>query len=308
MTAQARAQAAGRSLSTLPRPRGRVRTSIVLTISETMDEQAHYAASKVAMTHRPLPYLVQAMLAGAYIGVAVVLMVTAAGGLFVAESPWTKLVQGLVFGVALTLVFAAGGELATSNMMTLTQGALRRTIGWAPAGGTLAFSFVGNLLGAATFATMVHFSGVLAPETPAGTMLAGMLKAKGHETGSELFWRGVLCNMLVCLAMWSAMRLRTEGAKLLVIFWCLLAFITSGFEHVVANMTTFSLGLLGGLPGATLSAFGRNLLFVGAGNLVGGAVVVGLAYAVIAGRPKDLVPALPTAPDDAAEPVLASHS
>ncbi|WP_407344761.1 formate/nitrite transporter family protein [Pengzhenrongella phosphoraccumulans] len=124
-----------------------------------------------------------------------------------------------------------------------------------------------------------------------------MLATKAEEPSSQLFWRGVLCNMLVCLAMWSAARLRSEGAQLFVIFWCLLAFITSGFEHVVANMTTFSLGLLAGLPGATLAEFGHNLLFVGLGNLVGGAVVVGVAYAVVAGRrtlpvvPAPVVPA-----------------
>ncbi|QTE29705.1 formate/nitrite transporter family protein [Pengzhenrongella sicca] len=276
----------------------------MLTISETMDEQVKYAAHKVSMTRRPVAYLVQAALAGSYIGVAVVLMVSAAGGLLLDDSPWTKLVQGLVFGVALTLVFAAGGELATSNMMTLTQGVLRRTIGWRPALGTLAFSFVGNLVGAAIFASMVHASGVLAPETAAGKMIATMLEGKSHEASSQLFWRGVLCNMLVCLAMWSAMRLKSEGAQLFVIFWCLLAFITSGFEHVVANMTTFSLGVLGGLPGASLADFGHNLLFVGLGNLVGGAIVVGAAYAVIAGRPHD--DASPAAHDVAADAAPAS--
>lgn len=270
----------------------------VLNMSETMDFQVHYAATKVAGTRRPVAYLVQSALAGSYIGIAVVLMVSAAGGLSAAGSPWTKLVQGLVFGVALTLVFAAGGELATSNMMTLTQGAIARTIGWRPAAGTLAFSFVGNLVGAFVFAFMVHSSGVLAPSTPAGGMLASMLVAKAEEPSGQLFWRGVLCNMLVCLAMWSAARLRSEGAQLFVIFWCLLAFITSGFEHVVANMTTFSLGVLGGLPGASLAEFGHNLLFVGLGNLVGGAVVVGAAYAVVAGRralPAGPAPAVPAA-------------
>jgi len=191
-----------------------------------------------------------------------------------------------VFGVALTLVLTAGGELATSNMMTLTQGALRKTISWADGGRTLSFSLVGNLIGASLFAAMVHASGVLAPDTPAGKMLASLLEAKGHESGSELFWRGVLCNMLVCLAIWSAARLRSEVARLIVIFWCLLAFITSGFEHVVANMTTFVLGILGGVPGADVLEFARNLLFVGTGNLVGGAIVVGVAYAVIAGKPE----------------------
>lgn len=256
----------------------------MLTIDDAMDHQADYAATKVGLTRRPLAYLVQAALAGSFIGVAVVLMVSAAGGLALAGSPWTRLVQGLVFGVALTLVFSAGGELATSNMMTLTQGAIRRSIGWWAAGVTLMFSLVGNLVGSVLFAAMVHATGLLEPETPAGTMLASLLAAKSHESGGQLFWRGVLCNMLVCLAMWSAARLRSEGAKLVVIFWCLLAFITSGFEHVVANMTTFSLGLFGDVPGATVEAFGRNLLLVGVGNLVGGAVVVGAAYALVAGR------------------------
>ncbi|WP_426592430.1 formate/nitrite transporter family protein [Cellulomonas sp. McL0617] len=272
----------------------------MLTIEQTMDHQAEYAATKVEMTRRPLAYLVQSALAGSYIGVAVVLMFTAAGGLALAGSPWTKLVQGLVFGVALTLVLTAGGELATSNMMTLTQGAIRRTIGSGAAGATLAFSFVGNLVGAVVFGAIVHASGVLAPGTPAGTMLAGILAAKSHESGGQLFWRGVLCNMLVCLAIWSAARLRSEVARLVVIFWCLLAFITSGFEHVVANMTTFTLGLLGHVPGATLAAFGRNLAIVGAGNLVGGALVVGAAYAVVAGQaaPPPRVVARPE-PEDA---------
>jgi len=257
----------------------------VLTINEAMDHQADYAATKVEMTRRPLAYLLQGALAGAFVGVAVVLMLTATGGLALEHSPMTKLVQGLVFGIALTLVLTAGGELATSNMMTLTQGAVRKTISWRDAGRTLSFSLVGNLLGAVVFAAMVHASGVLAPDTPAGTMLGSLIEGKGHESGGELFWRGVLCNMLVCLAIWSAVRLRSEVARLMVVFWCLLAFITSGFEHVVANMTTFTLGMLGGAPGADVIEFARNLLFVGAGNLVGGALVVGVAYAVIAGRP-----------------------
>lgn len=261
----------------------------MLTISEAMDEQVRTAAKKVSYTRRPLAYLVQAALAGAYIGVAVVLMVCAAGPLAAVGSPWTKLVQGLVFGVALTLVVTAGGELATSNMMTLTQGALRRSISWGQAAGTLAFSFGGNLVGAAIFGSIVHASGVLAPDTAGGKMIAAMLAAKSHETSVQLFWRGVLCNALVCLAIWSAVRLRSEGAQLFVVFWCLLAFITSGFEHVVANMTTFSLGVLGGLPGAALGDVARNLAVVGAGNIVGGALVIGAAYALVAGRPHEEV-------------------
>jgi nitrite transporter len=230
------------------------------------------------------------MLAGAYIGVAVVLMASAAGPFLEQDSPATKLVQGLMFAIALTLVIIAGGELATSNMMTLTQGAIGRSIRWGEGASTLLFCFFANMLGAFTFAALVHFSGVLAPQTPGGKMLAGLLEAKGHESTSELFFRAILCNTLVCLAVWMTVRLTSEGAKLMAIFWCLLAFITSGFEHVVANMTTFGLGLIGGMPETSWSDFARNMATVGLGNLVGGAVIVGIGYAVVAGPLRPAVP------------------
>lgn len=255
----------------------------MLTIPEALEYQRAAARTKVDSTRRPLAYAIQSMLAGAYIGVAVVLMVSAAGPFLAQDSPATKLVSGLVFGVALTLVIIAGGELVTSNMMTLTQGALGRSIRWGEGGLTLAFCFVANILGSFVFAALVHFSGVLAPETPGGAMISSMLRAKGHESTPELFFRAILCNILVCLAVWSCARLTSEGAKLMIIFWCLLAFITSGFEHVVANMTTFGLGLIGGLPETSWGEFARNMTVVGLGNLVGGAVVVGLGYAIIAG-------------------------
>lgn len=254
----------------------------MLSITDALAAQRRTAATKADSARRTLPYLVQAMLGGAFVGVAVVLMLSAAGPLRAAGSPWAPLVQGLVFGVALTLVVTAGGELATSSMMTLTQGAAGGAVRWGRAAGTLALSLVGNLLGGFALAAMVHLSGVVTPGTPAGSMLAGLLEHKAHATTGQLFWRAVLCNMLVCLAIWACARLTSEGARLAVVAWCLLAFVTSGFEHVVANMTTFALGIIGGLPGTSWLELGRNLLVVGAGNVVGGAVLVGLAYVVAA--------------------------
>ncbi|MGP7960053.1 formate/nitrite transporter family protein [Sanguibacter sp. A247] len=278
----------------------------MLSIDENLEYQANAAATKLAFTRRPVAYTVQSMLAGSYIGVAVMLMVSAAGPLQAAGSPATRLVQGLVFGVALTLVYTAGGELVTSTMMTMTQGAWKRTVSWLHAGRTIIFCFFGNMAGAFVFAAMLHFTGLLETSTPAGSMLASMLEAKGGETSAELFWRGVLCNMLVCIAMWSASRLKSEMARLVTIFWCLLAFITSGFEHVVANMTSFGVGLIAGLPQTDWADFARNMTVVGLGNLVGGAVVVGLAYAVSASRRTAAIVAAPAAPGSApAAPVAA---
>ena len=120
----------------------------------------------------------------------------------------------------------------------------------------------------------------MAPGTAAGDMLASMIEHKAAEPFGQLLVRGILCNLLVCLAVWSANRLTSEVAKIVLVFACVMVFITSGFEHVVANMTTFSLGLFGGLPGATVAEFARNVLAVGLGNTLGGALLVGAAYGV----------------------------
>ncbi|MGA5324108.1 formate/nitrite transporter family protein [Streptomyces seoulensis] len=258
-------------------------------MEDALDAQVATARSKAKLLRSPGRYLVLSALAGAFIGMGVVLMVSVSGPLSAAHSPWVKLVQGLVFGVALTLVIFAGGELATSNMMTMVQGAVRRALTPLTALAVIVGSLVGNLIGSVALAGLVHASGVLGvaptPGAPAPGLaaLTGMLTAKMAESGEAMFFRGVLCNFLVCLTVWMGMRTRSDAAKILLIFAGILAFVASGFEHVVANMTTFSLGLFENVPGVTVGAFAHNLLFVGLGNLVGGGLLVGLAYAV-AGR------------------------
>lgn len=280
----------------------------MLTVTEALEYQTRAARTKTDLARRPGVYLVNTMLAGGYIGLGVVIMATAGGPLADAASGFTPLVQGLVFGVALTIVVVAGGELATSGMMVFTQGAMRGAISWTRAGATLLACLAGNLLGAVVLATVLHLSGALGPGTAGGRMIASMIEHKAHETGVELFFRGVLCNLMVCLAIWCAGRLQDEIATIVVVFACVMVFITSGFEHVVANMTTFSFGLLGGLPEATVGEFARNVLLVGLGNLVGGGLLVGAANAVAAAPapvPAGTVPApaeAPAAPQPAGSP------
>ncbi|MEV7973673.1 formate/nitrite transporter family protein [Cellulomonas sp. NPDC089187] len=274
----------------------------VLTVSEALDYQTGAARTKTELARRPWVYLVNTMLAGAYIGIGVVIMTTAGGPLKDAGSGFAPLVQGMVFGIALTLVVVAGGELATSAMMVFVQGALKRTISWARAAVTLLACLAGNLLGALVFAGILHFSGLWNADTPAGRAIASMIEHKAAESNTELFFRGILCNVMVCLAIWCAGRLQNEVAKILLIFLCVMVFITSGFEHVVANMTTFGLGLFDGLPGATVAEFARNVLWVGLGNLVGGGLLVGAAN-VVAASPAPATPLpRPHEPVDAPAP------
>jgi nitrite transporter NirC len=242
--------------------------------------------------------------------VAVVLLVSVGGPFVANKEPSAKLVQGAVFGVALTLVVFAGAELFTGNVMYMLQGLVARTIG---VGGLMAVwvaSLVGNLIGSIGFAAMVNAGGTLAAGGSAGKMgpgealIAAVVEAKNATTGPQLFWRAVLCNALVCLALWMAGRTRSDAAKLVVLWWALLAFIASGFEHSVANMTVFGLGIFEGH--ATWTDMWRNLAWTVPGNIVGGGVLVGLAYAWVGRSAKPVTIAPEPIPEPAIDAPLAA--
>lgn len=226
------------------------------------------------------------MLAGAYVGVGVVLMVSAAGPLLANGEGLAKLVSGVVFSAALTIVVFAGSDLATSAMMLLPQAVLMRRVKLGRAGAALLFMFLANLVGAFVFAGIVVLTEVLESNPAAGQMLTGLLESKAHETPLELFARGILCNALVCLAIWMSTRATSDGAKIALIFVAITAFITSGFEHVVANMTTYWIGVLTADPNASAQYFAGNMLWVGLGNLVGGGLIIGVGYWFIGGSPR----------------------
>jgi nitrite transporter NirC len=270
-----------------------------IPVSEALQQAADLAADKARQTRNLPRYLVSSALAGAYVGVAVVLLVSVSAPLAQAGSPATKLVQGVVFGVALTLVVFAGAELFTGNVMYLVQGLYLRTVRGAELALVWAVSLVGNLVGSVGFAALVHAGGTLsagAPARPGETLLAGIVDAKNAATGTQLLWRSVLCNLLVCLALWMAGRARDDTAKLGVLWWALLAFIASGFEHSVANMTVFSLAVFQG--SATWADLARNLAWTVPGNVIGGGLLVGLLYAWLAGS-RAVAPAVEAVPTDA---------
>ena len=267
-------------------------------VAFAVDAQTDLAADKAAQSHSYGRYLVSSGLGGAYVGFAVILLLSVSAPLVAASHPAAKLVQAGVFGLALTLVVFAGAELFTSNVMAMTQGLLRRRITLADVLRVLGLSLVGNLLGALLLAVIVHGGGTLAaakPGTPAAglALLKSSIVAKNDASGGQLFARAVLCNMLVCLAMWMAARANTDGAKLAVLWWGLLGFVGAGFEHSIANMTLFGLGMLNG--SATAADFARNLAWTIPGNMVGGGVLVGIAYWYVA-RPRviTLPEAMPT--------------
>jgi nitrite transporter NirC len=217
-------------------------------------------------------------LAGVYVGFGIALIFSIGGPLATAGSPIVKLVMGVSFGIALTLVIFAGSELFTGNNMTGVIGGLSRSLTWAQVAQLNVWSWVGNLVGSLVLAWLVVESGVLS-KGPQAELVGNVAAMKMSLPAWELFLRGLLCNWLVCLAVWTSGRTTNDAAKIMLIFWCLFAFIGTGFEHSVANQSLLGMALF--LPhgnAITWAGYWYNQFYVVLGNLFGGGLFVGGLY------------------------------
>lgn len=241
-----------------------------------------------------LPLVMLGVLAGAFIGLGSMLyvMVRADATLGFAAS---QLAGGLVFSLGLFLVVVAGAELFTGNNLLAMAWAEGR-ITSAEVLRNWVLVCVANFAGAAGLALLVFASGHTGMNGGAvGRTVVRIAVAKQALPAWEAFARGVLCNVLVCMAVWMAMAGRSVVDKLVAVAFPVMAFVAAGFEHSIANMYLMPLAMLVQDPGAptaaTWAGMGRNLVFVIAGNLMGGSVLVGLTYHVIYGRRQASEPA-----------------
>jgi nitrite transporter NirC len=245
--------------------------------AKSVDTLADLAAARayVAKNH-PAPFLVSSMMAGAYIGLGIILIF----GLGQTVDPnYRPLVMGGCFGIALTLVVLAGCDLFTGLNMFGTMGLLKQKIGGADVARLWIYSWIGNLLGAALLAVIFKLGGGGIILKDGSDLIFKVAAAKMSASPVELVARAMLCNWLVCLALWCASRTTSDAAKCIVIFWCLFAFIASGFEHSVANMTVFTIALLGNHPPTvTLHGMLYNLVWVSLGNILSGSLFMGVGY------------------------------
>lgn len=250
--------------------------------SEEINKVAQAAKAKSNLLKSgKVKYLLSSMLAGLYVGLGIMLIFSIGGILASAESPFTKIVMGLSFGVALSLVIMAGSELFTGNNFIMMIGSLKKTVTLLDTIKIWIFSFVGNLLGSIIGAYAFYAAGLA--KGAVGQFILSASATKMSLPIHELVFRGILCNILVCLAIWCSFKMKEETGKLIMVFWCLFAFITTGFEHSVANMTLLSIGLF--IPhtaAVSISGFIYNLSFVTLGNMIGGALVLAIPYYLIA--------------------------
>lgn len=247
-----------------------------------------------------------AMLAGAFIGTGAIFCTVVTTGLAAAGVGYgiIKLLGGLVFCLGLIAVVVAGAELFTGNNLIIMGFANGRV----PLSGLLrnwVIVYIGNFVGSILTALVMYLSKQYMSSGGAlGANALGIANAKCGLEFIQAVALGIMCNALVCLAVWLCLSARSTTDKIAAIIFPITAFVAAGFEHSVANMYFIPIGLfIKGFAGSdfwtaigkTAADYGnltwgaffiKNLLPVTIGNIIGGAGFVGLAYWFIYLRPQ----------------------
>lgn len=227
--------------------------------------------------------LILGFFAGMFIGFAGIASTTASAT--IASASVARLVSACVFPAGMAMVLVAGSELFTGNNLIIISALQKKTT----VAGMLKnwfFVFLGNFIGAGFVAVMVVYShvpdlynGLLAQKVVAAAM------SRINQSFSEAFMRGVLCNILVCIAVWAAFAAKRVSGKLLMSFWPVMLFVLCGFEHSIADIYFGIAGIAAageyGIAAEGLNFVSfllKNLLPVTLGNIVGGAGIVGIGY------------------------------
>jgi formate/nitrite transporter len=266
------------------------------TIAETVAQTVGVAKA----TSPWFTVFILGILAGAYIGFGGLLSTTVT---FDMAAKWgigfTRILGGAAFSVGLMLVVIAGAELFTGNNLMVSS-VMTREITFSTMMKRWGIVFLANFIGSILVAVLFYFSGLW--KTGDGALGAAAVKIAYNKVAlsfSEALWRGIGCNWLVCLAVWMALAARQIIGKIFAIFFPIMAFVAIGFEHSVANMYFIPTGILlmygagfSSIPGVDpnilnwINFLWRNLFPVTIGNIIGGAVFVGMSYWGAYLRPK----------------------
>ncbi|WP_417203577.1 formate/nitrite transporter family protein [Acetoanaerobium sticklandii] len=245
---------------------------------------------------KPLNQFILGILAGAFIAFASEGSNMAAFNLFAKPETYGlgKALAGVVFATGLMLVIIAGGELFTGNTL-ITIGVLEKKIKLKDMLSNWFFVYLGNFVGALFIAYMMNMSGLFnSGDNMLGGITLKIAAYKTHLTFSQAFYLGIMCNWLVCIAVWMSYGAKDIIGKCFAIFFPISLFITSGFEHSIANMYYIPAGILAKSNASWVEASGltaeklahlnwntfitKNLIPVTIGNIVGGVILVAGVY------------------------------
>ncbi len=231
-----------------------------------------------------LSTFVLALLAGAFIAFGAMLFTLVMTGSGLGLGPG-RLLGGVAFSLGLILVVVAGAELFTGNNLIVMAWADRKISTGALLKNWVVV-FLGNVAGSLAMAVLMILSGSLdiGGGTVAKTAIA-IAEAKVALPPLQAFVRGLLCNTLVCLAVWLCFAAHSVSGKILSIVFPIAAFVALGFEHSIANAYLIPVGFLAG-ANVDMAGFLSNMIPVTVGNIVGGSVFVALVYWLIYLRKK----------------------
>ncbi len=250
---------------------------------------------KVGVAKAKLPAadsLILAVLAGAFIGLGAAFATLATTSPELGFGP-TRVLGGVAFSLGLILVVVAGAELFTGNNLVAMAWA-SRLITTRQVMRNWGLVYLGNFVGSVGTAALVYLAGVWAlGGHGVGANAVAIASAKVHLPWSEAFFRGILCNALVCLAVWLCQSARSTTDKILAIIWPISGFVALGFEHCIANMYFIPLGIIlkndpemmgtlagqpTGIESLDWGGLLNNLVPVTLGNIVGGTLMVAGVY------------------------------
>lgn len=217
--------------------------------------------------------LTLAVLAGVFIGFGGAAYTMVMTGVDPGFGP-ARFLGGVVFSLGLILVVVGGAELFTGNAL-MTIAAVDRKITLHDLLRNWGLVYLGNLVGAVALALAFAASGLL--DGSMGTTAATIATGKIELSASQAFVRGILCNALVCLAVWLSFAARSVTGKVMAVLWPIAVFVLLGLEHSVANMYLLPQGAFAGAEFGWAAAI-SNVFWVSVGNVVGGAGGVALAY------------------------------
>lgn len=245
-----------------------------------------------------LPLFTLALLAGAFIAFGAMLFTLTMTNHDLGLGP-SRILGGITFSLGLVLVVIGGAELFTGNLL-LVMGWADRKIATMALLRNWGVAYVGNLAGAVAMAVLAYWSGYMDLGSGAvGATAVKIAAAKVELDFTTAFVRGLLCNTLVCLAVWLCFAAHDVIGKIFAILFPITAFVALGFEHSIANMYFIPVGMLaagndayvtaaglpGGVGGLTLAGFIGNLVPVTLGNMVGGGLFVAGTYYLVYLRP-----------------------
>lgn len=230
------------------------------------------------MKNNPIGYLVSSMVAGMFISFGSFVAFTLGSYISGGElSSFAKPIQAFAFASALSLVVMAGAELFTGNNFVVGAAAIRKQMSWADATKLWIFCWIGNLIG--SLLSVLFFKLTEIPTGSVGEYFTVISQGKVGIAPIPLFIRAILCNILVCLAVWCGTKMKSESGKLIMIFWCIFVFMVCGFEHSIANMSIEGVALFNGT--ISLGSYLYSVLLATVGNFIGGLLFTAVPYHLI---------------------------